>query len=226
MFLPYFLEAFGSPPNLKVRVYLYRGLNLAAQSDNVEIGNRLAGLSALCSADTYPSFKIGQGDSGGFDLTKIIEDKANVVKQTLDPGYFRSYELDATFPNDWKLVISIMNSGFMDNMIGASAIDLEDRFYGNMINKQRLAYDIYLKYFDKEIQRLLTSGGMLKNGKEISSLKERKNIVVMETESLDRNIVSLVEYRSLQLPGKVISQGSLEMALDVLSADIGKRIYN
>ena len=48
----------------------------------------------------------------------------------------------------------------------------------------------------------------------------------METESLDRNIVSLVEYRSLQLPGKVISQGSLEMALDVLSADIGKRIYN
>ena len=197
---------------------------MAAQSDNTEIGNKLAGMTALSSADTYPALKVGEGADSGFDLTKSIEDKLNVVKQTLNPGYFRSFELDAFFPDDWKLEISVINSGFLDSLIGSSVIDLEDRFYGNLNNKQRLSYEINLKHFENEINRLLSSGGMLKNGKDITAFKEKKSTVISIMESRERKYETLVEYRPLKYPGKTVSQGSIEMALEVLPAEIGNYI--
>ena len=181
-------------------------------------------MTALSSADTYPALKVGEGADSGFDLTKSIEDKLNVVKQSLNPGYFRSFELDAFFPDDWKLEISVINSGFLDSLIGSTVIDLEDRFYGNMNNKQRLSYEINLKHFESEINRLLSSGGMLKNGKDITAFKEKKSTVIAIMESRERKFETFVEYRPLKYPGKTVSQGSIEMALEVIPAEIGNYI--
>ena len=47
----------------KVRVYLISCQNLAAVDSFVEWNNRLAGDSALSSANAYPVVKVGQGNS-------------------------------------------------------------------------------------------------------------------------------------------------------------------
>jgi hypothetical protein len=52
----------------------------------------------------------------------------------LNPKYYRSYEFDAQFPEDWRLEIEIYDKrwiSYNDGLIGSTVIDLEDRFYGN-----------------------------------------------------------------------------------------------
>ena len=223
-----FLNSFGRPPPLKTRVYLYRGLNLAAQEDNTQIGNKLAGMMALCSADTFPVLKVGNGGTL-LGVTKVVNDKSNVVPKSLNPEYFRPFELDACFPNDWKLEIAIMNQTaiWKYNLIGNSLIDLEDRFYGDTRNKQRLAYEIYLQYYDDELNQPKSSGDITKIERGISYqekrafYKEKKVALAAKIEGIENKMQSFVEYRHLKYPGKAINQGSLEMSLEILPINIG-----
>ena len=60
------------------------------------------------------------------------------VSQDLNPKFYLSYELDATFPDDWRLEIIIKDrSSFdilgdrLDSTIGSTVIDLENRLQGN-----------------------------------------------------------------------------------------------
>lgn len=54
-----FLDYFRTPIKLKVRLYILRCLNLAAQSQNIDMYHKMAGLDAICSADSYPEIFIG-----------------------------------------------------------------------------------------------------------------------------------------------------------------------
>ena len=69
----------------------------------------LAGLNAMSAASTYPIVRIGDPDlDHGTDLTKEVKDEGAVIEDNLNPGFFKTYELDAEFPEDWKLDILIM----------------------------------------------------------------------------------------------------------------------
>lgn len=52
------------------------------------------------------------------------------MENTLFPGFYRIYELDAELPRDWKLTLNIKNKGMIDNVIGSVEIDMEDRLLG------------------------------------------------------------------------------------------------
>ena len=68
---------------------------------------------ALSSADPYPVIKIGSGE---IDLrtkkVKRLDDREKSLKATLNPQFYRAYELDASFPDDWKLQIEVYDRGY------------------------------------------------------------------------------------------------------------------
>jgi len=216
------LKSFARPPTLKIRCYLYRGMHLSAQTNEANLRDKLAGLTSKCAATTYPYLKVGEGlDKRSFDLTKEIRDNLRVVPLTLDPDYFRPYELDGRFPNDWKFELGIMNVGTpVDYMIGSTMVDLEDRFYGDDNTKQRLAYEIYTKHYEAEIKKLQEGGGATKNAEQIMNTKTKKNDLLTKTESIPKTATTYVEYRALRNPGLITSQGSVEMCLEVIPVDL------
>ena len=118
----------------KVRVYLLACQNLTASDSSVELKSKLAGMQALCSADPYPIIIIGEGDKGATDgKVKSTNDRETALDQTLNPQFFRAYEFDARFPEDWKMEIQIWDKGsisYMDGLIGSAKFDLENRVFG------------------------------------------------------------------------------------------------
>ena len=139
-----FLNAMKMPLSLKCRVYIYRGLNLSAQSNYVDIPHLLSGMEGKCSTNSYPEILVGSGKSESNDVIKSYADSNRAINQDLNPKYFRMYEMDPILPNDWNLEIRIWDKQLMsDALIGSAIIDIEDRLYGQPELKQRIAYQIY-----------------------------------------------------------------------------------
>ena len=136
----------------KVRVYIISCQNLTAVDSFVEWNNRLAGDSALSSANPYPVIKVGQGSTANNQAqVKFIDEKDKPVLRDLNPQFFRVYELDAQFPDDWRLEIEIRDKRYMpsnvdfglfDTLIGKTVIDLEQRWFGNQYNQMRFVLQI------------------------------------------------------------------------------------
>ena len=221
-----YLKYFGVSKQLKIRVYLLRALNLSAQSDVVALNNRLAGYNAMSSANTYPIIKIGQGTKQEFDLIKEINDERNIIPNTLNPSYFKSYELDAWFPQDWNLIIAIMNKNtLLSSLIGETLIDLEDRYFGNKLVKQKLTYELKKKDLEAKhrilVQNAENQPGQTNEAAQAEELRKE----IMSLTSLIEGIEkpqTLVEYRPLRTKGKVTSQGSMEMFLEILTHDVAR----
>lgn len=143
-----FLNAMRNSLSLKCRVYIYRGLNLSAQSNYVDIPHLLSGMEGKCSTNSYPEIRVGSGKSDSNDVIKYFADSTRAINQDLNPKYFRMYEMDPTLPNDWNLEIRIWDKQLMgDSLIGSVIIDIEDRLYGQKELKQRIAYQIYKVFF-------------------------------------------------------------------------------
>ena len=203
-----------------------RALNLSAQSDVVEIHNRLAGFNAMSSANTYPVIKVGQPNRQEFDLTKEINDERSLVSNTLNPSYFKSYELDAQFPNDWKLEVKIMNKGtIFASPIGETYIDLEDRFFGDRFNKQKLSYELTKKEKEKELrdheQNPDAKSTQEEHTRKTAELRKEITKITGLLENINKP-EALVEYKPLTIPGKITSQGSVEMFLEVLTPEVAR----
>ena len=102
---------------------------------NIDLKARLAGLRALCSADPFPVLVVGDGvNDVNSHRVKYITERDKEVPQDLNPKFYRSYELDARFPEDWRLELQIYDKGsfsYTDALIGSTIIDLEDRLCGN-----------------------------------------------------------------------------------------------
>ena len=150
----------------------------------------------------------------------FIED-ANPEKDTLNPEYFRAYEMMGDLPSDWRLTISIWNQssiGF-DNVIGSTFMDLEDRYYGNEYVSNFLMLDACKKKVELEIsredtdrdRRLWLNGVKKCIKKEFSKLR-------------DKPALAPVEYRPLSAKGKKTAQGMLEMFVEVLDKQAAKLI--
>jgi hypothetical protein len=66
-------------------------------------------------------------------ILKSIKDSQNYVPNTLNPEFYRYYELDASLPLDWRFTLSLHDHRLLlrDSLIGQTEIDIEDRFYAN-----------------------------------------------------------------------------------------------
>ena len=64
----------------------------------------MAGMTALCTANPYPVIKIGDGiGDAEKNIKKTVRDRDRSMDNNLSPIFFRIYDLDCNFPQDWKL---------------------------------------------------------------------------------------------------------------------------
>lgn len=94
-----------------VRLYLLRAYNLPPMDLNG-------------STDSYPEIELAG---------KVISDTDSKVELNLNPNYYTSYELFATIPGACNLKVSIFDADRIGarDFIGATSIDLENRWYNS-----------------------------------------------------------------------------------------------
>jgi len=98
------------PKKYIVRLYVLKAMHLQPKDRN--------GLS-----DPYLQIKIGKD--------KIKDKKATLHKRTLDPDFYRSYEIPVNIPGDSQLKVQVFDWDRFtsDDLIGETVIDLEDRWF-------------------------------------------------------------------------------------------------
>uniref|UniRef100_A0A8C9VK76 Otoferlin n=1 Tax=Scleropages formosus TaxID=113540 RepID=A0A8C9VK76_SCLFO len=97
------------PINVLVRVYVVRATDLHPADINGK-------------ADPYISIKLGKTE---------IKDKENYISKQLNPVFGKSFDIEATFPMESMLTVSIYDWDLVgtDDLIGETKIDLENRYY-------------------------------------------------------------------------------------------------
>ncbi|XP_072546416.1 otoferlin isoform X2 [Salminus brasiliensis] len=97
------------PINVLVRVYVIRATDLHPADINGK-------------ADPYIAIKLGKSE---------VKDKENYISKQLNPVFGKSFDIEATFPMDSTLTVSIYDWDLVgtDDLIGETKIDLENRFY-------------------------------------------------------------------------------------------------
>uniref|UniRef100_A0A6Q2Z6Y7 Otoferlin n=1 Tax=Esox lucius TaxID=8010 RepID=A0A6Q2Z6Y7_ESOLU len=110
------------PINILVRVYIIRATDLHPADINGK-------------ADPYIAIKLGKSD---------IKDKENYISKQLNPIFGKSFDIEATFPMDSTLTVSIYDWDLVgtDDLIGETKLDLENRYY----TKHRATCGIPSKY--------------------------------------------------------------------------------
>ncbi|MBN3273822.1 OTOF protein, partial [Polyodon spathula] len=110
------------PVNVLVRVYVVRATDLHPADINGK-------------ADPYVVIKLGKTE---------IKDKENYISKQLNPIFGKSFDIEATFPMESMLTVSIYDWDLVgsDDLIGESKIDLENRYY----SKQRATCGIAQSY--------------------------------------------------------------------------------
>lgn len=128
--------------NYRVRVYIISCQNLSAMSSVIDLKSRLAGMTALCTANPYPVITVGDGNNdneerlmGNKQSLKKYDGYERAVEDELSPQFLMMQELDMQLPKDWKLEISIYDKSKVgrlgDKLIGLTVIDLENRRHGD-----------------------------------------------------------------------------------------------
>uniref|UniRef100_A0A8B9P8U0 Fer-1 like family member 6 n=1 Tax=Apteryx owenii TaxID=8824 RepID=A0A8B9P8U0_APTOW len=103
----------GIPPNhsvkVLIRVYIVAAFNLSPADPDGK-------------SDPYIVLRLGKTE---------IKDRENYIPKQLNPVFGRSFEIQATFPNDSLLTVLIYDHDLVgtDDLIGETKIDLENRFY-------------------------------------------------------------------------------------------------
>lgn len=97
------------PIHVLVRVYIVKATDLHPMDLNGK-------------ADPYVVLQLG---------SKRISDKENYVSKQLNPVFGKCFEIEATFPQDSLLTVSVLDWDLVgsDDLIGETRIDLENRFY-------------------------------------------------------------------------------------------------
>ena len=162
----------------KIRVYLVTAQNLTATGVMIDLKSRLAGMTALSNANPYPVITVGEGkndmDTG---QKKKESERDNFVAGDLNPQFFKTWELDAQLPEDWKLEVAIWDRGmieYTDSLIGSTIIDLENRHYGNTLWLQRHAIVTEIAKVKADLKLAKKKKKKTKEDKEfINQLKKR-----------------------------------------------------
>ena len=136
----------------------------------------------------------------------------NFVPNTLNPDYFKYFELDADLPIDWKLTINIMskNNTGSDTLIGTTIIDLEDRYLGEFRIRELLKYkSLEKKYWELiykiEEEEEKEDDENEENSKKIAEIKSKINLIHKNIDEIKESKLP-VEYRPLMHPFKKTAQ--------------------
>ncbi|XP_037550766.1 otoferlin [Nematolebias whitei] len=97
------------PINVLARIYVIRATDLHPADINGK-------------ADPYIAIRLGKTE---------IKDKENYISKQLNPLFGKSFDVEATFPMDSTLTVSIYDWDLVgtDDLIGETKLDLENRFY-------------------------------------------------------------------------------------------------
>ncbi|XP_076013626.1 otoferlin-like [Genypterus blacodes] len=97
------------PINVLVRIYVIRATDLHPADINGK-------------ADPYIAIRLGKTE---------IKDKENYISKQLNPLFGKSFDVEATFPMDSTLAVSIYDWDLVgtDDLIGETKVDLENRFF-------------------------------------------------------------------------------------------------
>ena len=209
--------------SLKVRVYIYRCLNLTAQDNFVGLIDYMAGYNSYSRANAYLQIQIGENTSSREKGTKFVETKDSFVANTLSPDFYQLFELEADLPKEWKLTINVLShtqGAGSDTVIGSTEIDLEDRFLGEYRNRELIKMKSYETDLLTKLQNLENGEGE-RDENLITLLNNKLSIVNRKIEDLKESKIP-VEYRPLKKPGIKTAQGIIEMFVEVLPASRAK----
>lgn len=200
---------------LRVRVYIFRCLNLSAQENCNSVVDNLAGYSAFCKANSFIEIKVGEGNNTGNEKsTKYINDVASLVENTLNPSFFKFYELEADLPQDWRLEINIKSKGTGESLIGSTVIDLENRYLGDVRCRELLQCksleEEYMKMFNEDMEE-----------DKRKELNKRLSIIQLRLKEIEDTKIP-VEFRPLFKPNANTAQGVIEMLVEILPMKIAK----
>eukprot|EP00359_Climacostomum_virens_P001470 CAMPEP_0204897796 /NCGR_PEP_ID=MMETSP1397-20131031/921_1 /ASSEMBLY_ACC=CAM_ASM_000891 /TAXON_ID=49980 /ORGANISM="Climacostomum Climacostomum virens, Strain Stock W-24" /LENGTH=1426 /DNA_ID=CAMNT_0052065573 /DNA_START=152 /DNA_END=4432 /DNA_ORIENTATION=+ len=212
------LREFRRVSTYKVRVYLLRGVSISAVENSRDLVALASGNDSMSNAKAYPEIILGGGDEPNI---RYICESEDPKEGTLNPEFFKCYELTAVMPRDVKLVINLWNKSFLfpDALIGATDIDIEDRYLGEkyfteMLMVKRLkavckrTLDTSTSKEERDFYGEIKNDLKLRNGRLID--KGRKPVPV--------------EYRNLMHDKKSTPQGLLELFVEVLDESDAKKI--
>uniref|UniRef100_A0AAY4ATQ3 Otoferlin n=1 Tax=Denticeps clupeoides TaxID=299321 RepID=A0AAY4ATQ3_9TELE len=207
------------PINVLVRVYIVRATELHPADINGK-------------ADPYIAIKLGKSE---------VKDKENYISKQLNPIFGKSFDIEATFPMDSTLTVSIYDWDLVgtDDLIGETKIDLENRYY----SKHRPTCGITSTYaihgynaWRDPMKPTQILSKLCKDGKldgphyGPGGLKKQTNehlalMVLKHWEDMPRVGCKLVpehvETRSLNNPDKPgIEQGRIELWVDMFPKDM------
>ncbi|EQC29479.1 hypothetical protein SDRG_12727 [Saprolegnia diclina VS20] len=108
------MERLETPMPYNVRVYVLNGHGFAPMDSGIR--------GKPTKSDPY--LKLTLGKDG-------INDRKNYVEDTVDPDFYKMYEFHCSFPGASTLHIDAFDHDLIrpDGLIGATTIDLEDRFF-------------------------------------------------------------------------------------------------
>jgi hypothetical protein len=203
---------------LRVRVYIFRCLNLTAQENSNSIVDNLAGYSAFCKANSFIELKLGDNSNAGEERgVKYINDVSSLVENTLNPNFFKFYEMEADLPQDWRLEISIKSKGTSsDSLVGSTVVDLENRYLGDSLCREILQ----IKSLEEDY---LTMFSLDRDMPEDRKAELNKRISMLQVRLKDLKDTKIpVEFRPLYKPNTMTAQGIIEMLVEVLPMKIAK----
>ena len=174
----------------------------------------MAGMSALSKANSYIEIIVGEENTyiifnsrENTKNIKYINDRLNFVPNTLNPDFFKYFELDADLPQDWKLTINILskNNTGSDTLIGSTVIDLEDRYLGEYRTRELLKLKSLEKNYWDQLSRIQEVDEENEEFYKIGEIKSKINIIHKKIDEIKESKVP-VEYRPLMHPSKKTAQ--------------------
>lgn len=215
----FLMQLFHDTCQIKVRFYINRALNLAAQSNAIELKYRLGGYQALSSADPYPVVCVGDSKNDiNSGVLKTHSDEKEPARQTLNPEFYRDYDLDSFLPADWKLVLMIYNKEqfLMDRLIGEREIDIEDRYYANLFRLRTYALEKRGEDY-KETIKILTGLNPAPHTMITACEEKTREMQQYLKPLIQTRPVQPIEFCFLTQPGQNTMQGSAEILLETLN---------
>ena len=106
-----FLENVMLPRPVSVRLYVLKGFNIVPMDYGSGGGK----------SDPYLKLSLG---------SQKVSDRKHYIDNTVEPEFYKSFELTTTLPGEGRLHIKCMDYDFIssDDVIGETVIDLEDRW--------------------------------------------------------------------------------------------------
>lgn len=212
------LREFKRVTQYKVRIYLLRGVSISAVENSRDLVALASGNDSMSNAKSYPEIILGEGEE--LNVRYVCESESP-KEGTLNPEFFKVYEMTARIPQDIKLIIKLWNKSFLfpDALIGSTEIDIEDRFLGEKYFTEMLM----VKRLKAVCKKMLDAATDREEQKFYNSIKN--DLKLQHGKLLDKSRKPVpVEYRNLIHEKKSTPQGLLELFVEVLDEKDAKTI--